>query len=323
MHARPSVLCIAHNTNFLGFSRYLRSTRLDFAPQELLRTPPTNSLLKKGWWKLNFARKLREHCRKHDLVFCEWADTSAAMVTRLIDDVPIVVRLHLYEIDRPDLLSAINWNNVSMLVVVSDYMKTLVSKSQHIQARRCMMIRNGVDLEKFTFNPSNSRRLCTYSFFDQPQKRVYDLMLALRHETLHIGGTGTMSRVIASTIERFGLRHVLHGYVELPEWLHDKEYFIIHSLEESCGVALLEAMASGLICMSHDYEASKEILPARYRYTYDAELLKLLTELRSLDETERFRVKMEQRRIVEEKYNVRDQAAQFDSLFQDCAEEKS
>lgn len=131
-----------------------------------------------------------------------------------------------------------------------------------------------------------------------------------------------MSRVMASSIKRFGLRHVLHGYVELPEWLYDKEYFIIHSLEESCGVALLEAMASGRICMSHDYEASKEILPARYRYTYDGELLKLLTVLRSLDETERFRVKMEQRKIVEEKYNVRDQAAQFDSVFQDCAEEK-
>jgi glycosyltransferase involved in cell wall biosynthesis len=147
-------------------------------------------------------------------------------------------------------------------------------------------------------------------------------MLALKDESLHIGGKGTMSRVMASTIKRFGLRHVLHGYVDLPEWLHDKGYFITHSLEESCGVALLEAMASGLICVSHDYEASKEILPSHYRYTYDAELLKLLTELRSLDETERLRVKLEQRNIVEAQYDARKQASQFESLFQSCIDEE-
>jgi glycosyltransferase involved in cell wall biosynthesis len=288
----------------------------------LLRAPSSNSLVKKGWWRLNFGRKLRGVCSRHDLVFCEWADTWAGLVTSLINDVPIVVRLHLYEIDRPDLLSGINWQNVTTLIVVSDYMKRQVSESPYIQARKCMVIRNGVDLERFTFKPSNSDTLCTYAFFDQAQKRIYDLMLALKDETLRIGGKGTMSRVMASTIRRFGLRHVLEGYVELPEWLHDKGYFIMHSFEESCGVALLEAMASGLICVSHDYEACKEVLPARYRYTYDAELLKLLTELRSLNEVERLRVKMQQRKIVEEKYDVRYQAAQFDSLFQDCAEEE-
>jgi len=271
---------------------------------------------------MNLKRKLRKYCSKYDLLFCDWAAQWTADVTRLVDDMPVVIRLHLYEIDRPDLLCAINWENVTMLVVVSDFMKNLVSESPHIKARKCMTIRNGVDLERFPFSPSNSGRLCTYSFFDQPQKRVYDLMLALRDETLHIGGKGTMSRVMASTIKRFGLHHVLNGYVELPKWLHDKEYFIMHSFEESCGVALLEAMASGLVCMSHDYEASKEILPARYRYTYDDELLRLLAELRALSEEERLRVKVEQRRIVEAKYDVRDQAAQFDSLFQNCAEEK-
>jgi glycosyltransferase involved in cell wall biosynthesis len=268
---------------------------------------------------MNLKRKLRKYCSKYDLLFCDWAAQWTADVTRLVDDIPVVVRLHLYEIDRPDLLCAINWENVSMLVVVSDYMKTLVSESPHIKARRCMTIRNGVDLERFTFNPSNSGRLCTYSFFDQPQKRVYDLMLALRDETLHIGGKGTMSRVMASTIKRFGLHHVLHGYVELPKWLHDKEYFFMHSLDESAGVSLLEAMASGLICLSHDYEAAKEILPRRYRYVCDDELLDLLAGFRSLDESERSAIKREQRNIVEAEYDVRKQAAQFDALFQAVA----
>jgi glycosyltransferase involved in cell wall biosynthesis len=316
MKNRPiSVLCVAANSNFLGFTRHLRSCTVDFLPKEMIDAPWKDSLIKKGLWRLKRDRQIRKSCRRHDVIFCEWADSWAAIVTQLVDDVPIVVRLHLYEIDRPDLLSAINWQNVTMLVVVSDYMRRLVSESSHIQARRCMVIRNGIDLETFAFSPSDSGRLCTYSFFDQPQKRVYDLMLALRDQTLHIGGKGSMSRVMASAIKRFGLHHVLHGYVELPEWLHDKEYFLMHSLDESCGVSLLESMASGLLCLSHDYEASKEILPDRYRYVDDDELWALLAQFRLMDRSERLQVKMEQRRIVETQYDVRDQAARFDSLF--------
>jgi glycosyltransferase involved in cell wall biosynthesis len=321
MKNRPiSILCVASNRNFLGFTKHLRSSTVDFLPKEVMEVSWRDSLIKQGLWRLNFERQIRKHCRRHDLVFCEWADTWTAMVTRLVDDIPIMVRLHLYEIDRPDLLSAINWQNVSILVVVSDYMKRQVSKCPHIQAPKCIVIRNGVDLERFTFKPSTSDRLCTYSFFDQPQKRLYDLMLALRDETLHIGGKGATSRVMSSAINRFGLRHVLHGYVELPEWLHDKGYFLMHSFEESCGVSLLEAMASGLISMSHDYEASKEILPERYRYVYDDDLLDLLAEFRGMDDSERLQVKKEQRRIVETQYSMRDQAERFDSLFKEAVE---
>jgi glycosyltransferase involved in cell wall biosynthesis len=184
------------------------------------------------------------------------------------------------------------------------------------------MIHNGIDLDKIPFRPSSTGMLCTYSLFDQPQKRVYDLMLALRNEVLHIGGEGTIARALASAIKRYGLRHVLHGYVRIPDWLWDKEYFFMHSFDESCGVSLLEAMASGLLCLSHSYEASKEILPKRHRYLYDDELLDLLAEFRGLDDSERLQVKKEQRRIVETQYDVRDQAARFDSLFKETAEGK-
>jgi glycosyltransferase involved in cell wall biosynthesis len=319
---RPSVLCIAQNTNFLDFVRHVRSARLDFLPRELLQRPSTSSLSRMGWWRLNLDRRLRRYCRKYDLLFCDWAAQWTADVTRVIDDVPIVVRLHGFEVDRPDLLHEINWGHVSALVTVSDYMESLVTRSPHIQVPRQMVIRNGIDLERCAFNPSNSGQLCTYSIFDQPQKRVYDLMLALRDETLHIGGKGTIARAMASAIKRFGLRHVLHGWVRIPEWLRDKEYFFMHSFDESCGVSLLEAMASGLLCLSHDYEACKEILPEHHRYVYDDELLDLLAEFRTLGDSERLQVKKEQRRIVETQYDARDQAARFDSLFKEITEEK-
>jgi hypothetical protein len=138
-------------------------------------------------------------------------DTWGAIISQLVDEVPIVIRLHAFEIDRLDLLSEINWSNVRILVTVSDYMRTLATQSRHIACSRHVMIHNGIDLDEIPFRPSSTGMLCTYSLFDQPQKRVYDLMLALRNEVLHIGGEGTIARALASAIKRFGL--------PCPPWL--------------------------------------------------------------------------------------------------------
>jgi glycosyltransferase involved in cell wall biosynthesis len=317
-----AALCITANRHFLGFAKYLHSTRLDFLPERYMQIPWKASLMRQGLWRLGFERRIREYCRKYDLLFCDWADMWAAKISQLVDEVPIVVRLHAFEIDRSDLLSEINWSNVRTLVTVSDYMKNLTMQSRHIACSRHVMIRNGIDLDRIPFRPSSTGMLCTYSLFDQPQKRVYDLMLALRNEVLHIGGKGTTARALTSAVKRFGLRHVLHGYAKIPDWLWDKEYFFMHSFDEGCPLSLLEAMASGLLCLSHDFEVSKEILPERYRYVYDDELLDLLTEFRALEDSERLQVKKEQRRIVETQYDVRDQAARFDSIFMEAAERK-
>lgn len=284
--------------------------------RHLLRSEVT-----RAWWWLNLKRRLGRYSRKYDIVFCDWADSFAAMVTNANIEVPIVVRLHAYEIDHPELLNAINWERVDALVTVSDHMKRLVDQSPHIHCTENVMIRHGIDLEEIPFKPSDSGLLCTYALFDQPQKRVYDLMLALRKETLHIGGRGTIARALDSAIKRFDLHHVLDGYAKIPDWLWDKEYFFMHSLDESCGVSLLESMASGLICFSHDYEASREILPQRHRYVYDDELLTLLAESRALDRSQRLEVKKGLRNIVETRYDARDQAAQFDALFEKVTEE--
>lgn len=65
-----------------------------------------------------------------------------------------------------------------------------------------------------------------------------------------------------------------------------------------------------------------EVLPERYRYVYNDALLDLLAEFRGLDDSECLQVKKEQRRIVETQYDIRDQAARFDSLFKEAVEEK-
>jgi glycosyltransferase involved in cell wall biosynthesis len=144
-------------------------------------------------------------------------------------------------------------------------------------------------------------------------------MLALREYELHIGGVGPSYRVNGELIARFNLKHKLYGKIELPAWLRDKEYFLFHSMDESCGVVLLESMAAGLLCLSHDYAVAGEILPEEYRYRYDEDLIRKLESFRGLDPPDRLEHKRKLRHIIERRFDVRRQATEFARLFHEIA----
>jgi hypothetical protein len=70
-----------------------------------------------------------------------------------------------------------------------------------------------------------------------------------------------------------------------------------------------------LICFCHDYPAAKEIIPDEYRYRYDDELRHLIEHHRNLSDADRLSHKVELRRIVEEKFDLKQQAESFRQLF--------
>jgi glycosyltransferase involved in cell wall biosynthesis len=142
-------------------------------------------------------------------------------------------------------------------------------------------------------------------------------MLALRDYELHIGGEGEDTRILRAANERFGLRHKFYGHVPLPEWLYDKEYYVNHSMDESFGVAMIEAMAAGVIPLCHDYAAAKEIIPSTYRYRYNDELLDRLRYFSNLSDGERHEHKVALRNIVEERFGLQRQAEAFRGLFKE------
>jgi glycosyltransferase involved in cell wall biosynthesis len=310
------LLVLQSNPHFLEFLKLFPDfdiSVVDLNTSRLFRAPRGNGaavLLRQAKWVIWHRRGIRRLCNQFDLIFCDFLQSDVAIVSRLTHT-PIVVRLHRHEIDRPDVIAQVDWSRVTKLVVVSETYRRLAEDIIKIPAE---VIYNGIDLERFAFTPSTGATICTYSTH-VGRKRVYDLMLALRDYELHIGGEGEEDRVLNDAKTRFGLRHKFYGRVPIPEWLRDKEYFVTHSMDEGCCVALIEAMAAGLLCLCHDYAAAKEILPSEYRYTYDSELVSLLEHFRGLSAHERERHKRALRKIVEERFDLRSQSKMFRALF--------
>jgi len=324
---KPKVLVLQSNSNFLGFLKLLERdfdiTVVDMLTNPLFRDPRNvrtygvRAMYQQARWAAFRQARIGRLCNRFDLVFCEFLKREVASVSR-VSKVPVVVRLHKYEIDQPDyLIKPVDWSNISRLVVVSEEYKKQAAKLIPLPAT---VICNAVDPDLFKFRPSDSGAICTYGYHFS-YKRFYDLMLALRDYELHIAGEGEDTRILRAANERFGLRHKFHGHVPhelLPEWLHGKEYYINHSMDESFGVALAECMAAGLICLSHDYSAAKEIIPEIYRYQYDDELRERLHFFQNLPDEERHRHKVALRRIVEERFGIQRQAAAFRRIFNEA-----
>jgi len=321
---KPRILVLSPSTRFQDFLEYLTDFEISVINigqtldrhQSKLPSQSTTALLKAAIRKLTFRSKLRKLVNGYDLIFCDWLDSYAAAVSQLARK-PMLLRMHRHEIYYPKLIESVNWNAFSKVVAVSNEYGRLIRDAIKASVP-VQVIYNGLNLEHFPFKPSASGALCTYCFHNG-MKRSYDLMLALRDFRLHVGGTdggeGYDIPCMQSAIERFGLRHVLEGYVDIPKWLHDKEYFISHSMDESFGVAFLEAMASGLICLRHDDRVAGEIVPEGYRYRYNDELVSKLHYFSTLSDKERLQHKQTLRRIVESKFDVRQQADAFRTLF--------
>jgi glycosyltransferase involved in cell wall biosynthesis len=314
MTHRPRLLVLQSDAQFLGFLRFLTDfdiSVVDLNTDPLFRVPTV--LAKQAKWAIWHRTGIRRLCKQFDIIFCEFLKGDVGIVSHLIDT-PIVLRLHRYEIDRPDLIAQVDWNKVTKLVVVSEAYRRLAEAVVKVPAT---VIYNGIDLQRFAFAPAATGAICTYGHH-LARKRFYDLMLALRSYELHIGGKGEDDRVLNEMNKRFALRHKLYGTVPIPEWLRNKEYFITHSMDDSFQVALVEAMATGLLCLCHDYAAAKEIIPQEYRYRYNSELIDLLEHFRSLPALDRQRHKIALRRIVEERFDVRSQSKMFRALFNDA-----
>jgi glycosyltransferase involved in cell wall biosynthesis len=327
---KPRILVLQANANFLGFLRLLTEdfdiTIIDMLNDPLFKDPRSvrsygaRALYKQARWAAFRRARIGRLCNRFDLVFCEFLKREVATVSR-VARVPVVVRMHAYEIDQPDyLIKPVDWRNIARLVVVSEEYKR---QAQGLIPLEPTVIYNGVDLDQFRFRPSNTGVICTYGYH-RAIKRFYDLMLALNDYELQIGGEGENTRILRAANERFGLRHKFVGYVPhhlLPQWLSDKEYYVNHSMDESFGVSMIEAMAAGLIPLCHDYAAAKEIVPDIYRYTYDSELRERLLSFSSLPDEKRLEHKITLRRIIEEKFTMHQQAAAFRQLFKETMAE--
>jgi glycosyltransferase involved in cell wall biosynthesis len=154
-----------------------------------------------------------------------------------------------------------------------------------------------------------------------PRKRVYEAILCLSEirqrgypYVLHIAGEPDEKRTplygpaLSSLIERLDLTSavVFHGYVEdMPQWYRKIDVFLSNSYWEGQQVALLEAMASGCLCLGHFWGGVAEVLPGENIFVTDRELLDRLVAYACQDENGRRRSQAHMRIVAEQYFDER------------------
>ncbi|NHJ12878.1 MAG: hypothetical protein EAX95_04340 [Candidatus Thorarchaeota archaeon] len=247
-----------------------------------------------------------------DIVFVDFLSPLGQMVT-YESKKPVFIRIHRYELDQPELFENVNWSNVASVIAVSEHYKNLL-RSYLPKQVPITVIPPGVVVRKWPFHPSTSEKLCAWSIPNW-RKRLYDLMLALKDYTLYIGGWSAKDRILVDTNKRLGLKHVLEPEVEFPQWQWDKEFYIHHALDESFGVAIGEAMLSGLIPLVHRIPCILEFVPEELTYTYDDELVELIERMRDKPVEERSLLKSRLREVIVTDYSSDVTAEKMKELF--------
>lgn len=247
-----------------------------------------------------FDHDLQELLLQNDVVFFEWASELLAAATRMPKTCGIVVRMHRYEMYR--WVEHINWQVVDRLIVVTEAKKREFLAHFPQMTGRVVVIPEAVSLDRFTrFEKPFTGQIGTLCSLI-PRKRVYELILAFaelhrQHSELHLHIGGPEREIFAeyaaalyTLVRQLGLQDAVtfYGRVEdAPAWYRKLDIFVSNSYSEGLQVALLEAMASGIYCLSHAWEGVEELLPLDFQFHTERELITRIEAYLQMPEAQR------------------------------------
>lgn len=297
------------NRSFLGWTKRFTT--------KVVETPRTSSftlksLASKGRWFLGLNHKITSLSKWADVVFVEFLHELGHAVIRHSKK-PVYIRIHRTELDTPSLFEKVNWVNVKAVIAVSEHYSKLM-RHQIPKEVPIVVIPPGVDADRWPFRPSTSGKMCTWAL-PSARKRIYSLMLALRNHPLYIGGYSAQDRIILDTVQRHSLPHILEPEAKFPEWQWDKEYYIHNALDESFGVAIAEAMLSGLIPLVHRVPCVLDFVPEDLTFVYDSELVDLIERMQAMDADKKLAMKKRLRKTIVDGYTSERTGDMMEDLF--------
>jgi len=283
-----------------------------------------------------YQKDLESFLSTNDVCFFEWAGEYLAHATSLRKKYGIVTRLHRYELYQ--WASQINWEKVDKVVLVSNAKKQEIEVKHPETIGKTIVIPEGINLQNFEFNPQPFRKQIGILGHLSPRKRVYELVLAFfegefhqKGYTLHIGG-GQHPKfpdyylALKDLVDKLGIQKSVffHNHVTDPKkWFKTIDVLISNSYSEGLQVSPMEAMASGIFCLSHNWDGANELLPEKYLFNESSKLIEKVLAYAESSELVKMDERKFQRELVEEKFNIKNISKELLQVVNEVSEKRT
>ena len=234
-----------------------------------------------------------------DIVWLEWANELTIALTNhtkeILKDKHVICRLHSYEA-LVGFIQKIKWERINDLIFVAKHIRDISIKQipeLPQLVNNIHIIPNGVNMDKFKFNKRkkgwNIAYLGSINYKKGPLLLLHafwELVRIDKRYQLFIGGKiedGRYELYFDQMTQEMGLEENIHfdGWIEnqnINTWFKDKQYIICTSILEGHPVGVMEAMASGLKPLIHNYVGARNSYPDKYIWNTIPEFITMATE---------------------------------------------
>lgn len=227
------------------------------------------------------AQQMAELMRWSDISWFEWCTNLAQIGSTLPKVCRTIIRLHRYEA-YSEFIKQIRWENVDVLLTVGNsfVLEALKRWLPDIHNRvRIASIPNGVDVDAIKFVPRSAGKkvafIASARLVKNPALMLQCMARLVQLDPeykIYIAGDNTellAEQYINYQVKELGLTDsvIFDGWQkDIPGWLADKHYLLVTSFIESQGMGCLEAMASGIRPIIHNFPGAKEIYGTSYLF---------------------------------------------------------
>ena len=230
-----------------------------------------------------------------DVVWIEWANELAIALTNhstLLNGKHLVCRLHSYEA-LAGFVQKVKWKKIDDLIFVAKHIKDIVLQqvpNLSSIVNNIHIVPNGVNLDKFVFRDRSKGKNLAYLGHINYKKGPMLLLHAFR-ELVHadkkfhlsIGGNFQDARYelyFSQMVKEMDLARNIQfdGWIDdVAHWLKDKHYIVCTSVLEGHPIGLMEAMASGIKPVIHNFVGARDIFPKKYLWNTIPEFCHIIT----------------------------------------------
>ena len=222
---------------------------------------------------------------RYKTIFLDFCDDRAVSTIKRIAILAgkkprVVVRVHAYEV-HSRLVTRVPWREVDTIIFVSEYYKNLFTNIVGpLETTKTLVIPNVINLKRFHISdiPQNPKNVAVLSSIS-PKKGATLLGLiaaSFPDYSFEVGGQFQDERA-RLYLENLNLPNLhFHGQVDSAEFLKGKKFLLSTSCLESFGMAIAEAMASGVTPLILKFPGVENLWDPKTVYTSIQDLSKLL-----------------------------------------------